>query len=121
MKKIKIIVISCLLYILGKLLFLIIPSINVLETSNYYFDILAPIALIPVFCILQEKMYFRIYKNIQIKEIVFYIILFSLFFEYYYPNVLNLGVADIFDVVSYILGGSILYLVSRNLTHASTL
>jgi hypothetical protein len=110
MKWYKAIVVVAILYILGKLgTIMPIKAINILKF--YYFDVLAPILCIPLFGYLQKVFYLSNKRDVMVIEIAGYIIIFSLIFEYYFPIILHENTSDICDVLCYIGGGIITYLL----------
>ena len=76
---------------------------------NYSGDFLALIVCVPLFTNIQILFGVRKSEKIKLKEIIFFFILFSLLFEIICPYILNKMTSDIFDVVFYALGGTILY------------
>jgi hypothetical protein len=107
----ELIYIVSVLYLGGKgYLYLVPIKINHIF-RNYYFDVLAPVILIPCFAYLQKIIIYRKMEKILINEIIAYILVLSLLFEFYFPSIVHKGTGDFIDVLCYIIGGIILLIL----------
>lgn len=75
----------------------------------YIADFLALIVCVPIF--VNSQILFRIRRptDINLDEIIFYAMLFSLYFEILGPKFFIHFTSDVFDCLAYFMGGAILY------------
>ena len=76
---------------------------------NYFGDFLALIVCVPLFVNIEIMFGVRKSKKIKLSEIVFFFCVFSILYEIICPYFLNRMTSDVFDVLSYALGGIVLY------------
>ena len=76
---------------------------------NHFGDFLALIVCVPLFVNIQIMFKVRESVKIRLSEIIFFFCIFSVLYEFICPYFLNRMTADIIDVLSYALGGIVLY------------
>jgi len=86
-----------------------VPEYNFTFIRWYIADVLALIVCIPIF--VNAQIIFRVRKKeyITIIDIIIYFILFSIYFEIIGPKYLKNLTGDVFDIITYGIGGLILY------------
>jgi hypothetical protein len=105
--------------LLSVIIFLIIQSLKYVSRiqSNWVFHHLNDFLTIPIVATVCLQGVWLVKKDYSIRITFFTIfslvILFSVAFEYYLPKQSDRYIADIWDVVCYLLGGIIFYLLQK--------
>jgi hypothetical protein len=82
-----------------------------LPRGEYFFrghwnDLLLVPAALPIFLLTYRCIGLRVHDNAPSwSEVLFHVVLWSFFFEIFGPDFLHHGTADVWDVLSYALGG----------------
>jgi hypothetical protein len=102
-------IIGLILYSIHFILVRLVPEYNFTIIRCYAADILVLIVCIPIF--INSQIFFRIRKKKYITklDVFVYFILFSLYFEIVMPNYFTKFTSDLFDIIAYGLGGTMLY------------
>lgn len=81
---------------------------------GYVGDFLALPVIVPIMMNVEILLGVRDRSRITYSEVAFYLILFSIVFEWYAPVILKRGTSDSIDIIAYFLGGCLLIWVSTD-------